>query len=134
MRKAHIEEEVLEDRLEERQDANDLEVALLGQERLASCNREGGHDEDPCEREAHACKHDDRGGIGGGDAEEGIAYLHAGKGRSPEEAGNEAGCKHACPGTEYLLRLGAHGRLLGCLCHRVSAAFWKIVPSAEWKV
>ena len=112
-RESQVEKEVLSDSLEERQDADGLDIAHLRNERTALGHTHANNDQHTGKCEAQTCKKQLRGAIVRRDTKERVADLDAGESRSPERAADEAAQDE--PGQGGEIRFAAfHGVLPTC--------------------
>jgi len=102
-RESQVEKEVLPDSLEERQDADRLNVASLWNEWAALGRAHPNDNQGAGKREAQARKEQLRGAIVRGDAKELVADLDAGESRPPECAADEAAQDESGQGGEIRL-------------------------------
>ena len=92
--KTHVEEHVLDDGLEEGEDADGGEVAPAGDEGPAGGQAHPDDHHEAGKEEAHPREGDDGGDIGGVHGEELVADLHARERRAPQEARRKARQHH----------------------------------------
>lgn len=102
-REAQVEKEVLPDSLEERQDADGLDIARLRNEQSALGHAHANNDQHAGKGEAQAREEQLRGAVVRGNTKEAVADLDAGEGGAPERAANETAQDESGQGGEIRL-------------------------------
>ena len=102
-REAQVEKEVLPDSLEERQDADGLDIARLRNERSALGHAHANNDQHAGKGEAQAREEQLRGAVVRGNTKEAVADLDAGESRPPERTADEAAQDESGQGGEIRL-------------------------------